>query len=298
MGFGANLSDAPALFEAPSARANLRALLGEALEAALADVTLLMALRHAARALEAAAAQEAVLVAHLRVARHPLAISQAHLRAVLRVALDLVARPARTLLHARVALALHGAALPAGTVLFAVPRGALDGAAIAPGAHLLALLARAAAALEVVPAVHAFLAQRFAPPAVPVVALRVQVHADRVPVLVEDAPASRAVRVAARRRAVEHAVPADAVLSALVDVSRALEVAAAARTCLHAILGAARERTVRAAILAARFRVTRQRLTALRPARLLAVLQPARRVAVTPVRGTRLHAPVFGQYRA
>lgn len=298
MGIGANSSHAPVLFEALSARAYLRALLRATLEVAGPDVAFLVALGYAARALEGAAAQEAALVAHLRIARHPLAISQAHLRAVLRVALNLLARPAGTHLHARVALALHGAALPAGTVLLAVPRGALHVLAAAPGAHLLALLALAAAALEVVPAVHALLAQRFAAPAVPVVALRVQVHADRVAVLVEDAPASPALGVAALRGAVEHAVAAVAVLPALVDVSRALEVAAAARTCLHALLGAARERAVGAAVLAAELRVTRERLAALRPARLLAVLQLARRIAVTAVLGTRLHATVLGQYRA
>lgn len=113
------------------------------LEATSADVAFLVALGHLARTLESASPEKTILATNLRITRHPLAISQAHLRAIVSGALDLCTPAPGTLLQTLVALAFHGLALPAGTVLFAILRGAFHVLALAPRAGLFAFVTAA-----------------------------------------------------------------------------------------------------------------------------------------------------------
>lgn len=126
-----------------------------------------------------------------------------------------------------------------------------------------------------------------------IVALGVQKHTHGVADFVENTIPTRAIVLAFLRSAVEDAVSFQAGLFTRLNLLGALEMTTAARTFLRTVVGAARQRAIRAAVLLAHPSVTRDRPTRFGRTRLFATPQSARGLAVTPVRRTRLRASVF-----
>lgn len=157
-----------------------------------------------------------------------------------------------TLLLAVFAFTFHCLASPTGAELSAsLLRHAFDVFTRASKAVLIAFFIIQASALQIISTEYAFFAQRFALTMMSVVALRVQKIRDFVADLVEDAITPRTLVETRLRRAVENTVSLLAHLSAGLGVPGAMKVATAARTLLSTVVGAARERAIRAAVLLA-----------------------------------------------